>query len=243
MSRPPAAVSLVMALVMPLAGCGTIFGSDDAASAPTSSSSTSSSTGNIGRQLTKEEATHALPATPSGARSTSVDGTSSHHASDPEECLDVLRQGKTADDLRASRVVSVSRGWRTAAPESIEYTFRIESFSRPVGPELLDRAGAAMSTCGAFSFTGEDDGGTFDDRVLIEPRTVAPLGDQSFADRVTSFIPDARGKAQRVYVDQLVVRVGNNLLLASRIHKDKTTSFDPLEAHAEHMLRDLTETS
>lgn len=97
-----------------------------------------------------------------------------------------------------------------------------------------------MGGCSAFSLTGTDDDGFFDPRVLAEPRAVAPLGEQSYAARLTTF-RQVDGRSERIHLDYIVVREGHNYIEVTRSQSDETAGFAPLEERAEVILRGLEE--
>ena len=240
-SSAVALTAALAAVALPLTGCAP-FASDEPTSPTTTTSSTPSSSSPTaetgeGRQLTEAEATAALPTRPKGALDVAPQSDPEGRTTDPAECLDVMRIGAEAESLRAVRVVHATRTWRTADPATT-YGFEIDSHSRPVGPTLLDRAGAAMADCSAFSLTGSDDAGHFDLRVLAEPRTVSTLGEQSYGARLITF-DQVDGKSVRVYLDYVVVRAGNNLVEVNSVHLDKDRSIAELETHAAQILQDL----
>ena len=230
------------AAVLPLAGCVTPFASDEPTSqttttSPTPSASSPTAETGEGRQLTEAEAEAALPARPEGAEDVAPQSDPEGRTTDPAECLDVMRIGDEADSLRTVRVAHAKRTWRTKDPATT-YGFEIDSHSRPVGPTLLDRAGAAMADCSAFSLTGRDHAGHFDLRVLAEPRTVSTLGEQSYGARLITF-DQVDGKSVRVYLDYVVVRAGNNLVEVNSVHLDEDRGLAELETHAAQILEDL----
>ncbi|WP_114203533.1 hypothetical protein [Janibacter anophelis] len=238
---------LAAALALALTGCVTPFdlGGDEPTSTttpatPTSPSSTTTSPPDgAGRQLTQEEAEAALPPRPKGSTTLTVESTASERKTDPPECLDVLRIGEERDTLVEARVANATRGWAQRDPR-LQWTHTVESYDRPAGSTLLDRAGAAMGGCSAFSLTGTDADGFFDLRVLAEPRAVSPLGEQSYAARLTTF-RQVDGRSERIYLDYIVVRDGHNHIEVTRSQSDETAGFAPLEERAEEILRGLEE--
>lgn len=240
-----AAAALVAVLGLSLTGCVTPFGSDEPTSQPASPSTSPASeptpdpTTGSGRVLTDAEAEAALPAGPKSATPRKMTNTSEDRTTDPPECLDVLRIGPEEQALRKVRVGNAGRSWMTKDPATT-FVLTIESYSRLVGPAQLDRAGAAMGACDAFSLTGRDAEGSFDLRVLAEPRTVSSIGEQNFAARIISF-DRIDGKTQRVYLDYVVVRSGHNLIEANATHRDESRDFSDLESQVRKMLTELEE--
>lgn len=238
-----AGAALMAVLGLSLTGCVTLFGSDDASPSqpaprsPGSQSPTSDPGTGTGRVLTDAEAKAALPAGPKGTKPRKMTNTSEDRTTDPPECLDVLRIGSEEKALRKVRVGNAGKSWTTKDPVTT-FAFTIESYSRLVGPAQLDRAGAAMGACDAFSLTGRDADGSFDLRVLAEPRAVSSIGEQNFAARIISF-NSVNGKSQRVYLDYVVVRSGHNLIEANATHQDEDRDFTDLEAHVQQMLQSL----
>lgn len=240
-SSAVALTAALAAVALPLTGCAP-FASDEPTSpttttSPTPSSSSPTAETGEGRQLTEAEAEAALPARPEGAEDVAPQSDPEGRATDPAECLDVMRIGDEAESLRTVRVAHAKRTWRTNDPATT-YGFEIDSHSRPVGPTLLDRAGAAMADCSAFSLTGRDHAGHFDLRVLAEPRTVSTLGEQSYGARLITF-DQVDGKSVRVYLDYVVVRAGNNLVEVNSVHLDEDRGLAELETHAAQILEDL----
>ena len=240
MSRTPAVVGLVLALVVPLTGCDTPFGGSDPSPSRPASSSPSPEAKGAGRQVTDEQAKAALPTRPEGATAASTTSTSDDRETDPEECLDILRLGPEETALRKVRVANATQSWSTRSPV-VTHTFRVDSYSRPVGSTLLDRAGAAMGNCQAFSLIGTDDDGPFDLRVLAEPRALSTIGEQNFAVRIISFAQE-NGKTSRVYLDYVVVRQGHNLVEVTSAHRVEGRGFGELEKSAQDILDKLEET-
>lgn len=231
--------SIAAAAALPLTGCAPFVSGDSTTSTTSTTTSTPSPTG-AGRQLTEAEAEAALPTRPAGAKEPRDRGESKDRATDPQECMDVLRIGDTATQLGKDRVARASRTWNTSSPVT-GHSFRVDSYSHPVGPELLDRAGSAMAGCDAFSLTGRDDDGSFDLRVLAEPLPVASLGEQNYAARITSF-ERVNGKSERYHLDYVVVRVGHNLVEVSVTHQDEDAGVERLEDAARDILDRLEET-
>lgn len=220
--------ALLTAAMLPLAGCATPFGSDD----PTTTTTTSK---DPGRQLSEAEAEAALPAVPVGGEVVELEPEPTELETTPAECLEMLRNGESAQGLKSGRVARVRRGWNSDSPAGSQMTVSITSHSEPVSAEILDRAGAAMSTCGTFTYRGKDRSGDFELNLRGEPRTVDPLGDQTFADRITVF-ETLGGQERKIFVDQLIVRSGNNLVHVNHSHWDESASHEPLEAYARGML-------
>lgn len=235
--------ALTTALTLALAGCIPTLVSDDATSASPPPLTTSSAPASpttppdlvrAGRQLDETEAKALLPPTPKGIKEQPPQPPSTQRSSDPKECVDVLRLGWHARKLAQSRVARATRGW-TAAKSSNHHDFKIQSYSRPVGPALLDKAGSALSTCSSFALIGRDSGGSFDLRLLTEPRSVTPIGEQTFAVRVITF-DQFKGQTKRVYVDYLLFRVGNNIVEVSHTTLDKSLGMEDLEKSAADIL-------
>ncbi|KRE38818.1 hypothetical protein ASG73_00115 [Janibacter sp. Soil728] len=247
MNRPhvTATAALVVALTAGLTGCTTPFGSDDPSTSqtttPTPASPSTPADSGRGRQLSEQEATAALPTRPTGAKNVAAQSAPEGRATDPAECLDILRAGPEGDALRQVRVAHAERTWSTQDPAT-SYSFEIDSYSRPVGPALLDRSGAAMSSCSTFSLTGEDSAGHFDLRVIAEPRTVPTIGEQNYGARLITF-DQVDGKSVRVYMDYIVVRAGHNLVAVTSVHRDEDRGRDELETHAEEILQDLQDSA
>lgn len=237
-SSAVALAGALAAVALPLTGC-TPFANDEltTTTSPTPSSSSPTAETGEGRQLTEAEATAALPTRPEDAEDVAPQSEPEGRTTDPAGCLDVMRIGAEAEDLRSVRVARAQRTWRTTDPATT-YGFEIDSHSRPVGPTLLDRAGAAMADCSAFSLTGRDDAGPFDLRVLAEPRTVSTLGEQSYGARLVTF-DQVDGKSVRVYLDYVVVRAGNNLVEVNSVHLDEDRGIAELETQAAQILEDL----
>lgn len=240
--RRHALVSCLAVLVLPIAGCITPLelsgGSPQDDSSSTSATSTTAS--RAGRQLTQAEVDAVVPTVPVDATASDDEVNARDLDSDPDECLDVLLLGETATDLKGFRVASTRRSWTVPQDDYLEYSITVSTHSRPIGPELLDRAGSAMSSCDAFPYTGQDERGPFDLRVLTDPRTVQNFGDQTFANRITSHVM-VDGQSTPLYLDQLVVRIGHNLLRATQYHADSARTFADLEGFIDQMVKDLEE--
>lgn len=218
------------ATTLALGGCGiTPFGSDD---------TTTAAAPDPGRQLTDREAEQALPEVPVGAEAAPVQPEAQDLETSPSQCLDVLRGGQQGDELKATEVVHARRAWSADQPSGSQYTVSIGSHSEPIDSQTLDTAGAAMSTCATFTFSGRDATGTFETTMQSQPRTVAPVGDQTFAARIT-IVEVIGGQERKIFIDQLVVRVGHNLLRVNHTHWDESSGHEPLEAQVRAMLDDL----
>lgn len=244
MSRPASprriTAGLAAALTIPLAGCIPTLATDDP-----SSSSPSSSSANIGpqheragRELSQADAEAALPERPQGAQERSTEVTASHRKTDPESCLEVLWIGPTYDELITDRVASATTAWYVQTDGGRQISVGIDSFPDEIGPDLLDRAGAALGECSAFSMTGLGDTGRFDDRLWADGRPAPPLGDQGFAVRITQLAQQDR-KTVRLYNDYLVVRAGHNLITVTVSHWDESMTFQVLQDHATTVLDEL----
>lgn len=244
------AAAAVAAVALPLTGCATPFGGDEPTSSPATPEASpsrppsSTPTGeDAGRQLTMDEAKAALPPRPPGTQRTPEPPKSTRRTTDPAVCIDVLRIGDEAGRVKKTQVLLADRSWLVKGTTVGEqYDVSIRSHSRPVGPALLDRAGAVMGDCDAFAFTGRTGGESFDNRVFTEPRTTPDLGDQGFAVRFTT--PEMiNGKSKRLYLDHLDVRVGHNLVEVTHTHWDETNDFSELESYARDILGKLQERS
>lgn len=191
-----------------------------------------------------DEALTALPQMPPAGEDEDVFTTDetnpllADRSSEPPECVDILRLGETAASLEEHHAASARREW---SEPTVTYSVTIRSFTQPVGPALLDHAGAALATCSNFRLTGTDDDGTFEDSMRTAPRTVSTLGEQTFAARVQTFVSH-EGRDLDFYSDQLTVRVGHNLVEAKATHQVETTGMQRLEALVRHMLAELEET-
>lgn len=230
-----AALSLAAGLA--LSGCQTP--AEDPGPARSTGSATETTPAPLqraGRQLTPREIEAALPRRPPGTKEQPAGDSGWNRSTDPAECIDVLRQGRHWRSLKEHSIAKSARAWsRTTDDLTLNSTFSLASYSRPVGRELLDSAGAALSSCASFSVTGEDASGFFDLRVLAEPRTATTIGEQTFALRLTSF-DSIEGRTQRIYIDYLVVRVGHNLIQVSQTSLDETRTMAGLEKSAAAIL-------
>lgn len=245
-----AAAALVTAVALPLTACvvPVDLPGRSSTSAPSTAPTTSShSWTRAGRQLTTHEALAALPTMPDqGAKdeeewTTEAKNALNDRSTDPAECLNVLRLGDSAAALEEHHVASVNRSW---IEPTVVYMFTVRSFSQPVGPDLLDRAGAALSTCDSFLLSGIDRGEPFEERLRASPRPApaTSLGEQSLTLRMTSF--DATdGRNEEVYTDHLVARVGNNLIDVKATHRVKSTGQQRLEDFATQILGHLEEST
>lgn len=230
-----------------LTGCSTPFGGDEGASAVTSSTtstSASSPTPDLGRatrELSGAEARKLLPTKPEGYRSTEVDNDSRWRRTDPEVCVDLLRLGWQGRHAYSRRTARGGASWYTN-PDDTEtyqaYTVTIDSHSDPVGPGLLGRAGDALGQCGAFALTGTSADGAFDERILAEGLPVRNIGEQTFAVRLTSFV-EVGGRTHKLYTDQLVVRVGHNVVTVGSTHYRERSSTRRLEKLADETVENL----
>ncbi|MGO4131464.1 hypothetical protein AB4Y78_03310 [Janibacter sp. RAF52] len=232
---------LAAALVIPLAGCIPTLATDDPSTSHPSSGTaapTPPQHERAGRELTQADAEAALPDLPQGAQERSTEVTASHRKTDPESCLEVLRIGPTYDELAESRVASAKTAWYVQTDGGRQINVGIDSFPDEIGPDLLDRAGAALGECSSFSMTGLGDTGHFDDRLWADGRPAPPLGDQGFAVRVTQLAQQDR-KTVRLYSDYLVVRAGHNLVTVTVSHWDESMTFQVLQDHATAVLDEL----
>lgn len=231
-----------------LTGCGDLpFASSPSATAPTpvptpepvtSSPTTDPRLERAGRQLDEAQAEAALAGLPRSAKP-GPEPSAQYRKTDPKPCIDVLRLGWYATNLKRSRTVAVTRGWTQGKGTGLQaHNVRIESHSRPVGANLLDQAGAALAGCDSFSLTGRDEAGPIDLRLLAEPRTTATLGDQTFAVRITTF-GEIGGRQTRIYADYLVVRVGHSLITLTQTSTDEASDMTTLERHAEDIISRL----
>lgn len=228
----PCAVGVAVAIA--LAGC-----TDDEPA--TSSTEGDGTTDGVGRELTDDEAEAALPDAPEGLDGSAYEIGAEDRKTDPEECLDLLRLGPEAERLRDAR--SGFAGITYSNPsgpleEQQSYTISIASHPDPIGPDVLSQAGEALGQCSAFSFTGTDASGNFDERILAEGIPVKNLGDQTFAVRLTSF-PEIDGDVHRQYVDQIDVRVGHTLVSVRSTGYRENDDTQDIEEMAQQILDDL----
>lgn len=235
-------LGLTAACAVALTGCITPFGGEEPTSTTSTSTQTTTPETRAGRQLSDDEAAAVLPTRPASAKDVPLDTSTRERTTDPQECIDVLRSGETYDALSTTKAGDAYRGWAESGSDPVTYNIRIRSYTEPVTPDLLDRAGSALGGCDAFSLMGTDDNGPFDLRVLAEPRTTSSLGEQNFGLRLISF-NTVRGKSQRVYLDYVIVRVGHNLIEVGDVHQDETKSLEPLETYAQQILDDLEQES
>lgn len=242
-------LSTALAAVL-LTGCIPTLVSDDPSSPPpTPTSSAPSPTASTptpdpaleraGRQLTAAEAKSALPPLQKGSRQQSSDVTAYNRKSDPEDCVDVLRLGYQGRHLKEARVVDAAHNWtRGTGDATVGYSTSVESHSRAVGSTMLDRAGSALSGCGTFALYGQDKDGPIDLRLEAQPRSVAPLGEQTFAVRIIT-TEQINGKPRKFYLDQLVVRIGNNLVEVTQATFDESVDMTRLEELAGDIITEL----
>lgn len=223
------AVAGIAAVAVPLTGCSTPYGKGAADPGD-----------RAGRQLKQEEAEQALPEVPQGAEAATPDELARDRATTPTDCVDVMLIGPTKTDLDDARVVRAQRSWSASSPAGSQYIVTIESYSHPVGTPVLDQAGAAMSSCGEFTYTGTLDSEPFNLHLMAQPRPVRPRGEQTFANRIT-IVDVVGGKRRKIFVDRLVVRDGHNLVHVAHSHWDEATTFEGMETYAGEMLTDLEE--
>ena len=241
-------LALTTTTVAVLAGCIMPFGDDDTGSGgsspPSSSDSTTPDAGleRAGRRLSTAEAKAALPERPEGFTDDEVP-TAKHRRTDPEVCVDLLRLGWHARNTDQKRTAEAGVDWSIHGDHKDRYqsyTIDIHSHSEEVGPGLLGRAGAALGECEAFSFTGQQSGQSFDERMLAEGLPVRNIGEQTFAVRLTTFTR-IDGKTERGYVDQLDFRVGHNLVSVRSASYREGRSTQDLEEMAQEVLEKLEE--
>lgn len=200
-------------------------------------------TDGIGREISDGEAKAALPEKPNGYTGGDYEVTAEDRETSPESCLDLLRLGSLAEDLREDRS---GFGGATYAKDTgpIDdqeiYTITVASHSDPVGPDILAAAGNALGDCSAFSFTGRDEGGNFDERIIAEGLPVKNIGDQTFAVRLTAF-PRIDNDVHRQYVDQIDVRVGHTLVSVRSTHYEENADTEDIEGMAQEILDNLEE--
>lgn len=228
----PCAVGVAVAVV--LAGCT----GDDPSGSSTDGDGT---TDGVGRQLTDAEAEEALPERPEGLTSGEWEATGEDRQTSPEGCLDILRLGSEAEEAKETRSGFAGIVYSNAVgplEDQESYTITISSHSDPVGPEVLTSAGSALGDCSAFSFTGTDENGNFDERILAQGIPVKNLGDQTFAVRFTAF-PQIDGEVQRQYLDQIDVRVGHTLVSVRSSGYRENASTEEIERMAQEILDNL----
>ncbi|MGO4131463.1 hypothetical protein AB4028_15340 [Janibacter sp. RAF20_2_2] len=216
-----------------LAGCVPPFAGDETPSGAPAK--------DPGRQLTQAEVDAALPDLPASAEPVeeeAEDPDDIEPTTSPAECLAVRLDGPTFDALREDKVVSAERSWSSDEPAGAVTTAHVASYSRLVGPEPLDAAGAATGGCSAFTYSGRDASGDFTLHMGAAPRTVDPVGEQTFAVRIT--VEEVIGGAdRRVHIDHLAVRSGHNLILLTRTHWDDDATHADLEQYAREALDNL----
>ena len=234
--RPVGATIGAVAIgVVALVGC---TGDDDGGAA-----GSVGRTDGIGREITEAQAEAALPEKPNGFTSGDYETGAEDRSTSPEECMDLLLLGSEAEDLRESRSAFAGATYAkdTGPIDDQEiYTVRIDSHSDPVGPDILATAGSSLGTCSAFSFTGRDDNGNFDERIIAEGLPVKNVGDQTFAVRLTAF-PHIDGDVRRQYVDQIHVRVGHTLVSIRSTHYEENADTEDIEDMAQEALDNLEE--
>lgn len=205
--------------------------------APLRQASTTPSDG-AGRQLTQDEADQALPEVPEGAEVATPEEPATDLATDPAECMDVMLIGQTKTDLDDSRVAQARRSWSVSSTSGAQYTVTIESFSQPVDATVLDKAEAAMSSCSEFSYTGTQGSDGFHLNPQATPRPVAPSGEQTFANRITT-LEMIGAQPRKIFVDRLVVRAGHNLVHVRHAHWEESNTFEEMETYAGETLTNL----
>ncbi len=234
-------VGLVTALTLTLGtgGCGLLLGDDE----PPPGGGSSSSPTWRNRGLSDSEVTATLPAMPAGWKKGVVAPGTEGRRTDPPECIDVLRAGEPAEKLEQDRTGIDAVAYYTGrGDDRRDVTVTVRSHSRPVGSELLDRAGAALSTCEAFALyaSGPVDL-TTDMRVLVEGLGFPNLGEQTQAIRMTVH-GEISGRWREVYFDSAVARQGNDLVQASMTSLQEEPATDELEALLEETLDNLAQT-
>ncbi len=200
-------------------------------------------TDGIGREINDSEAEAALPEKPNGFTSGDYEAGAEDRNTSPEECMDLLLLGSESTDLREVRAgfAGTTYSKDTGPIEDQEvYTIAIDSHSDPVGPDILATAGSALGSCSAFSFTGRDDSGNFDERIIAEGLPVKNVGDQTFAVRLTAF-PQIDGDVHRQYLDQIHVRVGHTLVSVRSTHYEENADTEDIEGMAQEALDNLEE--
>ena len=157
--------------------------------------------------------------------------------------MDLLLLGTDSTELREVRAgfAGITYAKDTGPIDDQEiYTVTVSSYSDPVGPDLLASAGHALGTCTAFSFTGTDEGGNFDERIIAEGLPVKNVGDQTFSVRLTAF-PRIDDDVHRQYVDQIHVRVGHTLVSVRSTHYEENADTEDIEEMAQEVLDNLEE--
>lgn len=200
-------------------------------------------TDGIGREINDAEAKAALPEKPAGYTSGDYETGAENRKTSPEECMNLLLLGTESVDLREVRsgFAAVTYSKDTGPLEDQEvYTIAVDSHSDPVGPDVLATAGSSLGSCSAFSFTGRDDSGNFDERIIAEGLPVKNIGDQTFSVRLTAF-PQIDGDVHRQYVDQIHVRVGHTLVSVRSTHYEENADTEDIEAMAQESLDNLEE--
>lgn len=238
----PATVAALTCLV--LSGCVTPFAPERTPTAPSTTSTSpvpppDPGLERAGRELTRDEAEAALPPLPKGATEQPSDTGAEQRTSDPAECVDVLRLGWHYRNLRQQRASQANLSWSEGTGDALRtISVSITSVTRPVGPGILTAAGEAAGGCATFSLYGRDELGDFDLRLLTEPRTISPVGEQAFAVRVTTF-DRVGGKTTRVHIDQMSYRVGHNLVTVQQVGTDESLTMEPVEQLAADVLARL----
>lgn len=239
--RAVAGACLVAAVALPLVGCVPTLAQDQTSSATSQTSGTANSTpqDRAGRVLTTDEAAAALPRMPTTGRDqddwTETAGLTTDWSTQPDGCLDVMLLGESAMALEKHHVATAARSWKEA---TVAYAFYVSSYSTPVGPEPLDRAGAALDGCSTFTLTGTDGAEPFEEHHRVAALPGRPLGDQSLFVRRTTF-DVAEGRNEEVYTDEAFARVGHNLIHVAATHRIRTTGAERIEAFAQEILDDL----
>lgn len=225
---------------MGLAACSLPFGDDGDGDGDRTATSTTSSGPDLaraGREMTEAEIESAISTgpdswKPQGASSARV----AWRRTDPPQCVDVLRIGAPAKELVKHEQASAQRAWGSpsGSPGSATLLVDVRSHDRPVGPDLLDAAGAALSECDAFALTGQ----ALDTRVLADSLAFPGLGEQTFAVRLTTWELVNR-RSMAFYVSYVTVRVGHNLVVVSVTTSDADLDLSVLESQTREVLRRL----
>lgn len=236
MTRRTALVSLVIAVACGSSACTPPW-SDDTAPPPSSSSPADTlDIERAGRQLSEDEARAVVGDGPPGWDSEAATPPPLWRKTDPHRCADVLRIGRASHRLKPAERVRTTTTWSTnpdpGAPVTIGLDLR--SHDRPVGPDLLDDAGAALGECEGFALTAQ---GT-DIRVGAIGLAFANLGEQTFAVRLTTW-DKVNGRSTAFYVSYVSVRVGHNLLVGSHVSTDEDADLSVLEAQMRAALQRL----
>lgn len=184
-----------------------------------------------------------LPLSPGGYKQDPNPITSHWRTTDPKVCADIMQighQGDQTSKTRTARAQTVYSTTEDTVEDYESYEFTIDSHREPVSPALLGKAGEALSECASYSLRGEDDNGTFDERVLTESVAVRNIGEQTIGVRLTAFT-EVDGTSHRIYLDHLTVRVGHNLIDISHTTYDKDTDMEKVQEYAEGMLEEMKE--